>query len=241
MTRVFVLVVTAAAIHAAAFADNQAVINLAGVVLQHATNQSRSSSPDSIDPGFGYRYVITGTARGTSGILAILYPNATPIEQILDTLGGAGASDVLTGEAYSPSGTHPLTVVSDRFEGSSVLLGTTVTAGVTITAGIDAGNFATFTMTDVVMLPNSGLIRLGALQFSTGTATITRIPAITGDMNWDGVVNNFDIDPFVLALTDPATYVTLYGFDSLYPGDVNRDGVLNNFDIDPFVAVVAGS
>lgn len=56
-----------------------------------------------------------------------------------------------------------------------------------------------------------------------------------GDMNCDGVVNNFDIDPFVLALTDPQLYARLYPDCDINNGDINGDGLLNNFDIDPFV------
>lgn len=61
-----------------------------------------------------------------------------------------------------------------------------------------------------------------------------------GDMNCDGEVNNFDIDPFVLALTDPAGYATAYPNCNILNGDVNSDGVLNNFDIDPFVLLLTG-
>jgi len=57
-----------------------------------------------------------------------------------------------------------------------------------------------------------------------------------GDANCDGVLNNFDIDPFVLILTDPQTYKTLFpDCDGLKFCDMNGDGVVNNFDIDPFV------
>jgi hypothetical protein len=58
---------------------------------------------------------------------------------------------------------------------------------------------------------------------------------VRSDMNCDGVVNNFDIDPFVLGLTNPAGYVTTYPTCELFNGDVNCDGAVNNFDIDPFV------
>lgn len=55
----------------------------------------------------------------------------------------------------------------------------------------------------------------------------------------DSVVNNFEIDPFVLALTDSPTYVALYcGGDAqlaVCRTDINGDGATNNFDIDPFV------
>ena len=32
------------------------------------------------------------------------------------------------------------------------------------------------------------------------------VATLLGDMNCDGAVNSFDIDPFVLALTNPAAY-----------------------------------
>jgi hypothetical protein len=57
----------------------------------------------------------------------------------------------------------------------------------------------------------------------------------TGDMNCDGLVNNFDIDPFVLALTNPAAYASAYRNCDARNADVNHDGSSNNFDIDPFV------
>lgn len=60
------------------------------------------------------------------------------------------------------------------------------------------------------------------------------------DMNCDGHVDNFDIDPFVAALTDPDAYAAEYPACDISNGDVNQDGVVNNFDIDPFVECIAG-
>ncbi len=62
-----------------------------------------------------------------------------------------------------------------------------------------------------------------------------------GDVNCDGFVNNADIDPFVLALSNhggPGGYLETYpGCDN---ADVNGDEAVNNADIDPFVALLAG-
>ena len=60
-----------------------------------------------------------------------------------------------------------------------------------------------------------------------------------GDMNCDESVNVFDIDPFVLALTDADAYVATYPECDLLNGDINGDGDVNSFDIDPFVLLVA--
>lgn len=64
--------------------------------------------------------------------------------------------------------------------------------------------------------------------------------AAIGDMNCDGNVNNFDIDPFVLALTNPIGYAELYPDCDINNADINQDGVVNNFDIDGFVNCLAG-
>ncbi len=61
-----------------------------------------------------------------------------------------------------------------------------------------------------------------------------------GDLNCDGLINNGDIDPFVLALTDPATYSATYPDCDGDLADCNDDGLINNGDIDAFVALLSG-
>ncbi|MGE0481326.1 MAG: kelch repeat-containing protein [Phycisphaerae bacterium] len=101
------------------------------------------------------------------------------------------------------------------------------------------GEYSASAANDVEVGPD-GAITVAGQAFNTLTqryeAVLWRgVQRRVGDLNCDGIVNNFDIDPFVLALTDPAAYAAAYpGCDSL-SGDVNGDGVLNNFDIDPFV------
>jgi len=64
---------------------------------------------------------------------------------------------------------------------------------------------------------------------------------LPADMNGDGIVDLFDIDPFVLALTDPEGYATAYpDLNPILLGDMTGDGVLNNFDIDGFVIALSG-
>jgi len=57
----------------------------------------------------------------------------------------------------------------------------------------------------------------------------------TGDLNLDGRQNNLDINPFVLALTDPSAFEDQFNADPAGVGDLNGDGELNNLDINPFV------
>ena len=64
---------------------------------------------------------------------------------------------------------------------------------------------------------------------------------IPGDANCDGEANVFDIDPFVLALTDPVAYGTAHPICNILTADCNGDGEVNVFDIDPFVLLLTGS
>ncbi|MGD8454727.1 MAG: hypothetical protein PVJ57_23170 [Phycisphaerae bacterium] len=62
---------------------------------------------------------------------------------------------------------------------------------------------------------------------------------IRGDANCDGVVDNFDISAFILALTNPASYATRYpDCDRMCTCDINGDGVVTNFDLAPFLQCV---
>ncbi|MEW6249435.1 MAG: matrixin family metalloprotease [Planctomycetota bacterium] len=59
-----------------------------------------------------------------------------------------------------------------------------------------------------------------------------------GDLNCDGAVNFDDINPFVLALSDPAGYATAYPNCNIMNGDCNGDGRVDFDDINPFVALL---
>ena len=61
-----------------------------------------------------------------------------------------------------------------------------------------------------------------------------------GDLNCDGMLDAFDIDPFVLALTDPAGYAAAFPNCDIMLADCNQDGVVDAFDIDPFVELLIG-
>lgn len=61
-----------------------------------------------------------------------------------------------------------------------------------------------------------------------------------GDVNCDGLINTFDIDPFVLALTNPAGHAAAFPHCDYMLADINCDGFVNTFDIDPFVQCLTG-
>ena len=61
-----------------------------------------------------------------------------------------------------------------------------------------------------------------------------------GDLNCDGSINSLDIDPFVLAMTDPSGYASAHPVCDINNADCNEDGSINSLDIDPFVAILSG-
>lgn len=63
---------------------------------------------------------------------------------------------------------------------------------------------------------------------------------LLGDLNCDGQVNFGDINPFVLALTNPEGYAEAYPDCDRMLADCNGDGVVGFGDINPFVVLLAG-
>ncbi|MEW6199391.1 MAG: VCBS repeat-containing protein [Planctomycetota bacterium] len=61
-----------------------------------------------------------------------------------------------------------------------------------------------------------------------------------GDLNCDGLVDFGDINPFVLALTNPAGYAAAFPNCDIKTGDINGDGHVNFGDINPFVRLLTG-
>jgi hypothetical protein len=59
-----------------------------------------------------------------------------------------------------------------------------------------------------------------------------------GDLNCDGAVNFDDINPFVLAVSDPGAYETEFPDCDVNLADCNDDGAVNFDDINAFVALL---
>jgi hypothetical protein len=68
------------------------------------------------------------------------------------------------------------------------------------------------------------------------TIRMAIVECLPGDVNSDGAVNAFDIDPFVAVLIDPADSTP----EQRCAADANRDGIVNAFDIDAFVRLLTG-
>jgi len=79
------------------------------------------------------------------------------------------------------------------------------------------------------------ITQIPAGDYAHAVVAVGHLPA---DLNCDGAVNNFDIDPFVLALTNENGYKQKYPNCDRKLADCNGDGAVNNFDIDPFVRLL---
>src|SRR5262249_49849636 len=55
-----------------------------------------------------------------------------------------------------------------------------------------------------------------------------------GDTNCDGVMNNQDVAPFVLALIDPTGYATAFPNCNITSADMNHDGLVDGGDVQGF-------
>ena len=67
------------------------------------------------------------------------------------------------------------------------------------------------------------------------------VPGIIGDLNCDGLVDQFDVGSFVNALVNPAGYAQNYPECDYLLADCNNDGSVNSLDIDPFIGLLTGS
>ncbi|MBL8880738.1 MAG: hypothetical protein JNG88_16615 [Phycisphaerales bacterium] len=119
--------------------------------------------------------------------------------------------------------------------------------GVTVDSGAPEGAFPLQSTDSIIWVtrsrwfPNTtrwDYIRYGTIGPEHELDWDTAAPLIRGDTNCDGLVNSFDIDPFVLALFDVAEYAVRYQDCDINRADVNGDGHVNNFDIDPFLECI---
>jgi hypothetical protein len=203
-------------------------VSLVGLRIQNGQSPSRSSAPNIINPANNYTVTFANVqARGTSGLLGLLFPSATPIQQILQTF-DPNAVWVDTAEVPNPSAAHPFLLGERASSGSSG----GVTGSLTLRSEITAANFFTFSVTNVSLQP---AILVGALEFTSGTVTVTRNPITCGDIDFNGdglFPDDQDLIDFLNVLaggtcSTPSCGTIDFNGDGLFPDDEDLIDFLN--------------
>ncbi len=78
------------------------------------------------------------------------------------------------------------------------------------------------------------------IEWGSGVFLARAAVELLGDMNCDGQLSVGDINPFVLALTDPPGYAKQFPDCPITNGDINDDGSVSVGDINGFVALIVG-
>jgi hypothetical protein len=164
----------------------------------------------------------------------LLIPGSRSSPVVVD-LDGDGKKDLLAGNVngqlyfYSNSGTDAdpsfSTYIMVRSAGLPIDLAGTPRSRPSVCDWNEDG------LADVLLGSGDGKVRLYRNHYAAG------------DLNCDGAVNTFDIDPFVLALTSAPEFEAYLAAHPSCEGmlaDANGDGAVNAFDIDPFVLLLTG-
>jgi photosystem II stability/assembly factor-like uncharacterized protein len=172
----------------------------------------------------------------------------TDILVALDSNDTFGPQDVMYrstdgGSSWSPSADglsdEVVGAALVEFDGRIILGLANVDATVPLHGSLDGG-MTWQPLDEQLPLRALHLLPVGAELFAgtSGLGVWSLGGALVGDLNCDGSVDGFDIDPFVIALTDPAGYAAAFPDCDRLLADVNGDGSIDGFDIDSFVQLL---
>jgi hypothetical protein len=195
------------------------------VTMQNFDRPAGIANPGEDGAATGY----IGSQRGDDG-----HKNLIQIGGGQNTFGaalpsGTGVGESATVIAGAGQGAEPQVVLSGSFAAPA-------TAG-TYTFHLENGLANVLNQIDPPPVPPQyWTVTAATIDVASASITITVGPGYTrGDVNCDGQINGYDIDPFVLALTDPSGYEVQFQNCDIASADVNCDGQVNGYDIDPFV------
>ncbi len=152
------------------------------------------------------------------------------IDEIIPPLNASGTYDILPGQPFGPAApiwsfSAPGWLYSDHLSGAYRLPN-----GNTISVEGTSGHVFEVTQAKVVVWEYS---YPGQVPRVMRYWTVRR-----GDLNCDGHVDFGDINPFVLALTNPAAYQAAFPNCPFDNRDINADGKFDFGDINPFVSLL---
>lgn len=186
------------------------------------------------------RWVVNGVNQpdGQASVMVTMSDNSIAVAEF------ATVSNVTLTIASTPADGFSIAVAPVDVNGASDGLtpmqrvyaaGTAVT--LTAPARTMTHTFDVWTVDGAAQTPGQNVLNHSA----SADAALAARYVVIGDMNGDDRLNNFDIDGFVLAITDPLGYAAQFPeLDPVQRGDANGDGLLNNFDINGFVELLAG-
>lgn len=199
-----------------------------------------------MDVNAGGEYVFTGSLAGDAATNVVLIKNGQKFRQEGDPVPG------LPGFAFTSFGSGPLEISDtgdvlwygdwndpDTTRDKGLFLNDTllIQEGVTTVNGLVVDTVRG--VEDGYHMSNSGRYIIVEVVFDGGIdAALLVTVSRPGDTNCDGRVDFFDIDPFILALFDPAAYLAAFPHCGLDNADASLDGSVNFFDIDPFLALL---
>ncbi|MBN2448340.1 MAG: S8 family serine peptidase [Phycisphaerae bacterium] len=215
---------------------------------------------DNSDVDGGYTWLISPTIDLSSGdatlSYALWYSNDygdDPDNDLFKTwVSHNDGTDWTLAETIGPASqsywaVHSFTVsagatVRLRFEASDLNSGSVVEAGID---AVDISRFGCGAVLDDCngnAIADSDDISSGRSADSNGNNVPDECEGLhsLGDMNCDGSVDVFDIDAFVLAITDAAGYNAAYPDCDINLADANQDSTVDVFDIDAFVSLITG-
>jgi photosystem II stability/assembly factor-like uncharacterized protein len=192
--------------------------------------------------GLPYHPITDVVVHPVHGAVAYVSYHKTFAQRVLRTADYGSTWTDVTGSL--PTGVSADALAVDwRFDVPGLIVGT----GAGVYWSYDDGATWTKSGTD---LPN---VNIGDLQIDFARETVTagtygrgawrarlRPVQVLGDLNCDGVIDFDDINPFVLALSDPAGYGTAFPDCNLLNADCDGNGLVDFGDINPFVALLSG-
>ncbi len=216
------------AISASALAGLNGQTGSAGVELVARTSATAAQRYLRVRRGGGFEFQFQGRAARE---IRVAFEVATGDGRLAETVLYSNASD--GDEACEPglSVLGTFDALEPRLQVDLAAAGIGVGEAVEVRVRV---RVAAKTLADCQFLVNQAFLIVDEFEFCP-----TRLGL--GDLNCDGVIDFFDIEPFLLALFDPPQYTAIYSFCDILRADLTGDGSVDFFDIDPFVECLFGA
>lgn len=183
----------------------------------------------------GHRLAIHNGAFREIGVGVINGTNGTVGPQLVTQNFGGGGSRVITGVVYLDSNNNSFYDPGEGISGvridtpdSAFYSVTSNSGGYALPVDSDATHSVTFSEGGVSTFTMDAVVSEGN---NTKLDYVPTSLLLLGDVNQDGLVNFFDISPFIAILTN-GTF--------LAEADLNQDGIVSFLDIAPFIAIISG-